>query len=199
MGALSWFRFAPREDPLRVTGHAEPILSIDHEGWLCGPMVKRVPSVRHYQQEIAPKGIVWHATSCPPGTKLWERIRTYDREKDRSASWHALVETDGTIYQSVPFNRGAWHCRVTPDSDRILGAAPNLCTAGIELAATEACERPGYQWPARQRLSGLLVRDALVDHYYIQGRLDRIAHSSLDPERRGDPGDDWMKILEDAP
>ncbi len=198
---LSWLGLGRLFAP--VTGHTEPPLTIDHEGWLVGENVRRFPSVRHYKDPISPVGILWHATSVKPGTALWKRIEKYDRKKDRAASWHCLIETDGIIYQSIPFTLGAWHCRDTPEWASLYRAGstlphvpPNRSLVGIELAATEECERPGYEWPRPQREAALELRDTIAGEYSMYARLTDLAHSQLDPSRRGDPGPDWMRILE---
>jgi N-acetyl-anhydromuramyl-L-alanine amidase AmpD len=95
-------------------------MRVDDAGWLevqeTGlPAVVRVPSVRTVSmEEPKPLGIVWHWTAGPcrnpeTGRMLADEIRTFDRTKDRAASWHVLVGKDGRIFQSVPFNVGSWH------------------------------------------------------------------------------------------
>jgi hypothetical protein len=191
---LSWFRTAAAP----VTGHAPAPLEIDAEGWLHGDQVERWPSVRHYAEPMHPAGICWHSTSVEPGTPLWRRIQTYREGVDRASSWHFLVEADGRIYQSVSAERSAWHCRETPQWRSYCpgpGGGPNHHLIGIEMAATEACEQPGYSWPVTQLAAAKMLVGSLREHYDIQYNWLYLEHRQLDPARRGDPGPDLVKLL----
>lgn len=184
----------PAEDPRApVTGHPEPAppdLEIDEDGWLSGINVHVVPSVRHSPLDPrldGPIAIVWHTTAVKPGVPLWDRIRKYRRGVDRPASWHLLIEEDGIIHQSVPFERGAWHCA----TGTIDGFRPNRCSVGIEMAAG-----PDYAtkvWPELQLRSAERVVAALVGRYsggrYAFNKTNaKRLHRLLDPTRRADPG-----------
>jgi hypothetical protein len=66
-----------------------------------------------------------------------------------SASWHVLVDKDGTLVVSVPFNRGSWH--VGKDGV-ILGRRrwPNRTLIGIEFENAGRLRSIGgkvYAWP----------------------------------------------------
>lgn len=172
-----------------VTGHPEPprdplALELDEEGWLHGDQVELWPSVRHSGLLGGePRGIVWHYTAVKPGTPLWKRIVTYRRGVDRAASWHLIIEADGRLYQSVSFQRAAWHC----SAGLVAGHRPNLTTVGIELASLD-----GKVWPAPQVAAAGRVLRALADRYPITRGDAGHAHSALDPARRSDPGRPWM-------
>lgn len=185
-----WLRARDRDAP--VTGHAEPArdpqaLEIDEEGWLHGDRVELWPSVRHSPLAFPePRGIVWHYTAVKPGTPLWKRIATYKRGVERACSWHAIIEADGRIYQSVPFIRGAWHC----SAGMVAGKRPNQSTVGIELASVD-----GKVWPEAQVAgAGRLLR-VLAEHYRIPMTDAGHAHSALDPARRADPGPIWVRTV----
>lgn len=165
------------------TGHADRApLTVDHAGWLWGPAVERHPSVRHSARPHGVSSVVWHATSCAPGTPLWRRIRTYRPGVDRAASWHVIVEADGRIYQSVSLERAAWHCR-----------GRNADSIGIELAAGD--DYDARAWPAAQVDAARELVAVLVDHYPIAREHAGLLHSELDPARRGDPGRTWAALL----
>jgi N-acetyl-anhydromuramyl-L-alanine amidase AmpD len=159
-------------------------LEIDAEGWLVGDTVRLYPSVRS-SALVAPEplAIVWHYTATDIGTakSLARRIRKYRRGKDRAASWHVIVADDGTLYQSVPFVRGSWHCR----RGRIAGHRTNACSVGVEL------EGYGMAFSeAQTRAAGALL-GVLVEEYRISRHNAGIGHSDLDPKRRSDPGSLW--------
>lgn len=137
------------------------------------PPLARVPSVRTSAlQAPDPLGIIWHWTGgvcrgSGAARALAEEIRGYDRTRDRPASWHVLVAKDGTIYQSVPFNLGSWHCgrpgRVGGKPVKVGGAWDatawpggklfanvNAATVGVELLNSGRLEKVGssyYCWP----------------------------------------------------
>ena len=171
------------------TGHPERPLWIDDEGWLHGFGVVRYPSIRSYElTSDGPIGIVWHYTATNVGTakSLAKRIRKYRRGKDRAASWHVVIAEDGTIYQSVPFERGAWHC----GRGRIDGHRVNKCTAGIEM------EGQGTVFSSPQKSAAARLTQALVDKYDITRARCGLDHSQFDPKRRADAGPYWSKIRE---
>lgn len=136
------------------------------------PPVIRVPSVRATSlEEPKPLGLVWHWTGGPArgpafASALAEEIRTYDKNKDRAASWHVLLAKDGRVIQSVPFDKGSWHV----GRPGRIGGAPskpadkwdslawpgrlyaniNRVTVGVELENSGKLEKVGdkfYCWP----------------------------------------------------
>jgi N-acetyl-anhydromuramyl-L-alanine amidase AmpD len=127
---IAWWRakWAPRadHDDLEIV-----------DGWLSGPNVSRIPSVRHSpltskaHGEPGPLALIWHWTATGKGTAdtIAKRWATYKRGVDRAASCHLFVCRDGRILQLVPFTLGSWHCAV----GRIDGHRVNSCTVGIEL------------------------------------------------------------------
>lgn len=137
------------------------------------PALTKAPSVRTNMLDAgAPAGIVWHWTggicrgpNVP--TILANEIRTYDKLKDRAASWHVAIGKDGQIVQSVAFNSGSWHVgrpgRIggkpvkTPAGTwdpmlwpGTLHANINRATTGVELCNSGRLEKVGekfYCWP----------------------------------------------------
>ncbi len=175
-----------------VTGHPEPpeepgALVLDEEGWLHGDSVELWPSPRHSARTSGPpRGVVWHVTAMKLGTRLWKKIETYDRKRDRAASWHLLIEADGRLYQSVSFERAAWHCL----AGIAAGGRPNQTTVGIELAAAD-CKQT--DWPDPQVGAAMRVLRVLADRYEMRREHVAYAHSDLDPKRRADPGPRFMR------
>lgn len=177
-----------------VTGHEEPTEKYHiSEGWLHGENVVRLPSVRKSPMSIdAPVGIVWHYTATAIGTakSLAKRIQKYDAKKDRPASWHFLVGSDGTIYQSVSCLEGAWHCKgsieYAGNSFRVNG-----CTIGIEL------EGYGKTFTDEQEQAAIDLARTLSEEYHIPTDGLKLKHSQFDPKRRSDPGPVWSQILEE--
>ncbi len=126
--------------PSPVTGS----LTISEDGWLEGPGVVRVPSVRHFaltsrtpDGEPGPLGVCWHWTGgvCRPGyaARLAQRIRGYKRGVDRAASWHVVIAKQGWVYQSISFEQGAWHSAVGRVADGPQAHRVNRSLVGIEL------------------------------------------------------------------
>ena len=163
-------------------------LAIDPEGWLTGPSVEIVPSVRHSPLSThGPIAIVWHYTATERGTAraLARRIRSYQTGVDRAASWHVCIGNDGVLWQSVSFTRGSWHC----GKGTIEGHRVNRCSVGIEL------EGHGDAFPARQVLAAVRLVHALAAVYPIAREHAAYGHSQFDPKRRSDPGPVWMAEL----
>jgi hypothetical protein len=117
-------------------------LAIDKAGWLTtdakGPRIFYLPTVRTSSLETrSPLGLVWHTTGgiCGHGfaERLVRRIQTYRKGVDRPASFHVLIERNGTIYQCAPFLVGTWH---VGRPGTIAGRSftnINRATIGIEL------------------------------------------------------------------
>lgn len=132
---------------------------LDEDGWLIaeegGARVVRLPTVRTCALEVAtPAGLVWHATGgvCGPrfAESLARRIQRYQRGTDRPASWHVCIGKDGTVFQSAPVTRGAWHV----GRPGVVGgrhfASVNRATIGVELEnAGPLVARGGryFAWP----------------------------------------------------
>lgn len=171
----------------------QPTMSIDADGWLQGDGVRRIPAdPSWYGGTLIVGGVVCHVSATNPGTAInmaKRRARKFGRDSnDRLASWHASVETDGSIVQMVPFSRRAHHAgsptaRKVPD----LGW-PNSRTLGIELIGWERGPFPPAQVEAYAQLLRCIVR-----YYGIDRRFAMITHASIDPGRRSDPGLVWMR------
>jgi len=177
-----------------LTGHVEPDPDAARleNGWLHGLGVVRYPSVRHSSSSIdSPIGIVWHYTATAPGTakSLAKRIQKFDAKKDRAASWHFLVATDGVIYQSVSVFEGAWHCKGSLEYDGS-NFRVNGCTIGIEL------EGFGKVFTAAQTKSALELAEFLSNEFHMDNECVKFKHSQFDPKRRSDPGPIWGSILD---
>ena len=138
-------------------------MKVGPDGWLVEdaeglPPVLRVPSVRtaDLASDIPnPLGLVWHWTGGHARNTIYakalaDEIRTFDRTKDRAASWHVLIAKDGTILQSIPFNRGAWHVgKPGRIAGRLFGNI-NRATVGCELCNAGELKLIGgkfYCWP----------------------------------------------------
>ena len=175
-----------------VTGHESgppERLEVDAAGWLISSAnvkVVRLPSVRS-QRLTTPLGeplaIIWHYTATKPGTarSLAKRIQKYDPKKDRAASWHVVVERDGTVYQSVPFERGAWHCaKGVVDHHKM-----NACSVGIEVVGHG---QPDDYPPVVVRALGEVVGAIRRAYPLVHRARAGLQHSTFDPARRSDAG-----------
>lgn len=83
--------------------------------------VNKVDSRYTRFQERGPIGLMLHSVGCnQPSAKVfadgWNRA-------GREASVHAVLQADGTVYQTMPWNFRAWHC----------GGAANDTHVGVEM------------------------------------------------------------------
>ncbi|HEY0714890.1 MAG TPA: peptidoglycan recognition family protein [Polyangia bacterium] len=134
-------------------------LTIDRNGWLVSDAkvsrVFYVPTVRTTALDTrAPVGIVWHTTGGVGGRgsaeRLVQRIQTYRKGVDRPASFHLLIERNGTVYQCAPFSVGTWHVGRAGEVGGRHFANVNRATIAVELenAGTLITVRDGfYTWP----------------------------------------------------
>lgn len=208
-------------------------MPVTKDGWLevaaSGlPPVIRVPSVRSTGLDVTkPLGIVWHWTAgvgkTPKyATALAEEIRTYDKVKDRAASWHFLVSRDGRILQSIPLTMGSWHVgRPGNIAGRMFGNI-NRCTVGVELenaGQVKLHEGVWQAWPydgsavlpegrVTAHASDGLDYDAfpeaqvqaaqrLLTELVLWAKWPRdvcsYGHRDFDPTRKTDPGPVWAE------
>lgn len=180
----SLFYTVPKQDEL-------PPLHVDEDGWLEGDGVVHIPSHSSwYYPRLStthgdPIAIVCHASATPLGTAaVMARNRARHRTKDdRAASWHISVE-DVLITQMAPLHVGCWHA-----IGSIKGVGPaNRTATGIEMV--------GYEkgpWPEAQVINACRVWRAIVQSYGIKRSVAMVPHAIIDPERRSDPGKDWMQ------
>jgi hypothetical protein len=171
------------------------VIGADH--WIVGATVVPVTRLASHMSWFGgampgdgPAGIVWHYTATDPGTALrmaQTRTQQYRRDlKPNISSWHASIETDGTIVQMIPFHRAAWHAGgSTAQPVRGLGTANYSCV-GLELVGH------GTTFPDAQVRSAKLLARALVRRYAIVRPFAMLQHSQIDPTQRRDPGPVWM-------
>lgn len=176
-------------EPSRIPGSLEVV---DH--WLVGPGVTRIEAHRSWfggsLGSGRPIGIVAHYTDTDPGTAVamaQRRARLFGEDaRDRLASWHLTIETDGSIVQMVPLNRMAWHAGSATARPLPGFGSANANTVGIELVGH------GNEFPPAQVAAAASAWRALVRHYGIAREHAMITHQSIDPTRRSDPGPVWM-------
>lgn len=119
------------------------MLAINDAGWLSGANVITAPC-KHYSDLLGkkPEGIVWHYTNTAHGTAA-TMARSLQNKAKAQSSYHLAIESDGTIYQSVSFLKGAWHAGSTTAqkfkrADGVLvksnvGVSANRFAVGIEF------------------------------------------------------------------
>lgn len=125
------------------------------KGWLDAsdkPVIKAYPSGRFYKLSTdKPLGLVWHY-SCPlwMGFKMAEETSKCITRNTDGASWHIMIARDGSVFQSVSFDKGSWHVGrrgkiAGRDFDNI-----NRATIGVELenaGRLKCVDKKYYTWP----------------------------------------------------
>jgi N-acetyl-anhydromuramyl-L-alanine amidase AmpD len=132
-------------------------LEITEDGWLHGPGVTRLPSVRHSaltsrepDGDVGPLGVLWHWTGgvCKPGYAeiLARKIQKLEKG-DRPSSWHLVISKQGRVYQSVSLEQGSWHCKVGTIADAARRKhRVNRSLIGVELENAGRLKRLGDHW-----------------------------------------------------
>lgn len=138
-----------------------------------------------------PEAIVWHYTTTGPGTArtmAHNRKDPFRKGVDRAASWHLTIDTDGSVVQMMPLICKAWHAG-SNTAKKIPGLGwANDVSIGIELVSQN-----GVGYTTAQVEAAKKVARALVQTYDIQRQYALLAHGDIDPDRRSDPGPEWMK------
>lgn len=203
----------------------EASLSIQ-DGWLSTLDPEDYP-VHHYESPMSsplvtpcPLALVNHWTATGPGTakriaKRWTKYR-----RQRPASAHVIIAKDGTIYQCVPFTRGAWHCgRKEVELEKGVWLRANHCAVGLEFENRGEVRhiKGDYwcQWPfderkkfkdydpvhvngkhydritSQQLLSASEIYLVLSQEYGMPYENMVHQHGDLDPDRKSDAGPNW--------
>ena len=122
-----------------------------------------------------------------------------EKEVVHQASYHFLIDLDGTVTQYVPVNQAAWHAgRVDATTNPSVGVPwqlyrntnPNGYTIGIGAEGFS-----GQNWNAQQHNSCILILRWLSDEHGMMFDKDSlIGHCDISPMTRPeDPGPDWNK------
>lgn len=83
---------------------------------------------------LTPKGVVWHWTASGADDRRGHTDSLAlarwiaDPKSDAAASWHAVIDRDGAVIQSVPFGVEAWHVKGLSE-----GVTVNSQFLGVEL------------------------------------------------------------------
>ncbi len=132
-------------------------MRVDEEGWLLAedgdPEVLRFPTVRTSPLAVPePLGIVWHYTGGVGGpgyaTSLAKRTQTYDKKRDRAASWTVLIARDGAVLQSAPVLLGTWHVGKPGEIAGQRFENVNRATVGCEIENAGRLRKIGGKWYA---------------------------------------------------
>jgi N-acetylmuramoyl-L-alanine amidase len=145
--------------------------------------------------------LVIHFTA---GASAESSIEFWRTPAAKGASAHLVIDRDGTVYQTRPFDRTCGHAGVSKWRGH---KNLNTCTLGIELANAGDDERLTKRWSkhptieARHKNGGTLkqweayplaqlaaceqVAKALVTRYKLD---DIVGHDDIAPTRKNDPG-----------
>ncbi len=136
----------------------DPALVVDAAGWLQGPGVHRDTSPKWSKAPLlastGPVMVVSHGTATtrldskgrPISVALLAAIRAHT---GREASWHALIDHEGEIWQSISFHCGAWHAGSESAARVLVGGRlvpPNLCSIGLEYVNAGEVRRVDAAW-----------------------------------------------------
>lgn len=184
------------------------------------------PTVRTYNLDKGiPLAHVWHTTDLPAAVtaaNLAARIRDYGISTHR-ASWHQIIDRDGTIHVSAPYTVGTWHVRgagtIGGESVSVnrntIGTELHNCGKLILLNGTyfgaDSPGNPRYAVPQNSTLAigGVLYEafpqaqvnaaEALVRalaEKFGWGR-DQVSYGHVDfePDRKRDPWPVWLEVV----
>lgn len=133
---------------------------VDAQGWLqrdqdTDPRVELLSTRSTYPLIVPhPIGVVWHTTDTPPSRTAESLARNIVDNTKLQVSWHALVDRDGTIWQSAPFTVGTWHTGTAGVVEGQHFGNVNRATIGVELVNAGRLKRIAgkfYMWPYYKR------------------------------------------------
>ena len=156
------------------------------------------PNANERPAGVAVSLIVIHGISLPPGqygNGAIEALFTNQLDPNKhpdfkkiatlKVSAHLVIERDGKITQFVPFDKRAWHAGDSSYQDR---SGCNDFSIGIEL---EGCDTEPYTEVQYRELA--IVTRLLLSRYPTLSAQRIVGHSDIAPERKTDPGPNFLK------
>ena len=173
-----------------VCEHSVPALVLGDDGWVVGVRQIISPNQDARPDACPPSLIVIHAISLPPddfGGPGVEQLFTNTLDADAHpyfaeishlrVSAHFFIRRDGELIQFVSTQARAWHAGVSAWKGR---SRCNDFSIGIEL---EGCDTRPFEAAQYAQLTSLLR--CLKRTFLIE---DIVAHSTIAPGRKTDPG-----------
>ena len=136
---------------------------------------------------LYPQGIMLHSVGCAqPSAAVFARSFNQYQPGGQSVCVHAFVQSDGTVYQTLPWETIAWHCGGSANSTHI-GVEMTEPSAGMTYA--EAAEQIAGTYRTAVELFAALCRryglDPTQDGVIIghaEGHRRGVASNHADPE-----------------
>jgi N-acetyl-anhydromuramyl-L-alanine amidase AmpD len=161
------------------------------------PGVRKVVTAATEARTLAPEAVIFHVIQGHRATMdEWARQRAPDAVTP--ASYHFVVDLDGTPTQYVPISQRAWHAGRVPDQEAAAalwslyrpGINPNDYTVGIAAEGFSATTA----WNDAQHKTAIKILDWLETEWMDVNDDTVIGHRDLDPSSRAhDPGPSWDK------
>jgi N-acetyl-anhydromuramyl-L-alanine amidase AmpD len=205
-------------------------MHVSIDGWLgANPSdlrVVHIPTQRTCRLDTEmPLAVVWHWSASGVDDQRGDRDSQAlarwiaDPHSDARASWHAIIDRNGTVIQSAPFTVGTWHVGKPGIVQGYRARNVNACTIGIELenlGELQSHPRGLEAWPfdgsrvvpasrgtecagglfdaytAEQEAAAEALVRALCDRFAFPRSAFGYGHSTFDSPRKRDPGPAWM-------
>jgi N-acetyl-anhydromuramyl-L-alanine amidase AmpD len=158
------------------------------DDWM--PGVRKVETAATSSRGLNPEAVVCHVIQ---GARRTMDAWAAERPVVNQASYHFVIDTDGTPTQYVPISQRAWHAGRVPDPSLVAyvwdgfknGVNPNDYTVGIGAEGMS-----GTAWNDEQHASCVTILNWLEREWRITIDEDTlIGHNILDPVSRAhDPG-----------
>lgn len=180
--------------------------TVDDEGWLVGEKVYKATTFPRSDAKSKlltkgqPLGVVTHATATARGTAetIWKAWHRHNGPQDNHSA-HLTIESDGSVFQSIPFKRSAWHgggSVVLPNGMRartnafINGVTPNSSTISIEITNLgEVRKKKDDKWRGWSSNGGVGTGTSVKEEDTI--KIGKRQYHSYTEEQR----ETWKEIL----
>lgn len=160
-------------------------------------LLKRSEHTRPGRKKRETTGIVLHWTGNPNAGAGSHR-RYFNSLTDRYASYHYIIDWDGTIVRLIPENEIAWHAGPANKTSETLvdrlGQYPNWRTVGIAMCHTDLDTIPPAVFDSAAELTadiairhGIPVRN-ILRHYDCTGK-------TCPGPMAGEDNADWARFL----
>ncbi len=170
---------------------------------MAAPNIVRWDNARYFGAEAPDvKMLVWHATAGESAQSSAGWVNRPGVPPKEQASYHYIIERDGTIYRMCPLNKRAFHAGRSawpvPASGVPVGSSVNRRSLGIAFAN----KNDGEPLTAAQIESGLWLGVTLMKRFSVPWNMN-LAHREVAPGRKSDPlpavlsMDSWREQLKD--
>lgn len=135
---------------------------------------------------LTQKYLVWHCTAGGTAQSSREWLNRPNVPRNKQASYHYIIDRDGTIYRHTPLEAIAFHAGASQWPVPPGGVQPRQSLNGVSLGIAFANRNDGEAITEAQRASALWLAVTLMKRFNIPWQHN-LGHREIAPSRKTDP------------